>query len=96
MTSIPLLQFRIRIKYKVEVKGHLDETLKSATISQHLKIVIVKCETVNDKVLNILKFFGALNICKITTNFSYVYLSIYMYICFVYYHIYASNTTILS
>jgi hypothetical protein len=94
MTSIPLLQFRI--KYKVELKGHLDETLKSATISQHLKIVVVKCDIVDGKVLNILKFFGALNICKITTNFSYVYLSIYMYICFVYYHIYASNTTILS
>jgi hypothetical protein len=94
MTSIPLLQFRI--KYKVELKGHPDETLKSATISQHLKIVVVKCDIVDGKVLNILKFFGALNICKITTNFSYVYLSIYMYICFVYYHIYASNTTILS
>jgi hypothetical protein len=94
MTSIPLLQFRI--KYKVELKGHLDETLKSATISQHLKTVVVKCETVNEKVLNILKFFGALNICKITTNFSNVYLYIYICIYVSYITIYARNTTTLS
>jgi hypothetical protein len=65
------------VKYKAEVKGHLDETVKSTMISQHLKIVEVQCELVDQRVLKLLKFFGTLNICKTMANFSFVSLSMF-------------------
>ncbi|CAL4994591.1 unnamed protein product [Urochloa decumbens] len=52
-------------KYKVEVRGCLDEKVKSTMTSQHLKIVEVKCDIVNERFLNIVNFFGTLNICKL-------------------------------
>ena len=57
-----------RGKFKVQMKGHPDASAKSNKISQHLKIVEINCEDVNERFLNVLNFFGALNICKITIN----------------------------
>jgi hypothetical protein len=40
--------------------------------------VDVKCEIVDQDVFDIVKLFGTLNICKITTNYNFIYLSIYV------------------
>jgi hypothetical protein len=62
----------------MEMKGHRHATEESTKISQHLKIVKIKCETVNETVLNVLNFMGTLNICKITTNTGFAfYISIW-------------------
>jgi hypothetical protein len=58
--------------------GHRHATEESTMISQHLKIVQFKCETVNETLLSILNFMGTLNICKLITNTSFVfYISIW-------------------
>ncbi|OQU83117.1 hypothetical protein SORBI_3005G078600 [Sorghum bicolor] len=69
---------QVRCNYKMEMKGHLHATEDSTKISQHLKIVKIKCERVNETVLNVLNFMGTLNICKITTNAAFrFYISIW-------------------
>ena len=45
--------------------GSPDTMEKSNVISEHLKIVEVKCEVVDEKVLNVLKFLSKLSICKL-------------------------------
>lgn len=47
------------------MKGSPDPTERSNTISEHLKVVEVKCEVVDDRVLNVLKFLNKLGICKL-------------------------------
>jgi hypothetical protein len=42
-----------------------DPRERSAAMSEHLKIVEIKCEVVDDKVLDVLKFLGKLGICKL-------------------------------
>jgi len=36
---------------------------RSAAISEHLEIVEIKCEVVDDRVLKVMKFLCAFNIC---------------------------------
>ena len=55
-------------KHKVEIKLRVSSMKRSTAISEHLKIVEIKCEVVADRVLKIMKFLSALNICKITCN----------------------------
>ena len=47
------------------MKGSPDPKERSNAISEHLKVVEVKCEVVDDKVLNVLKFLNKLGICKL-------------------------------
>ena len=47
------------------MKGSPDPTERSNVISEHLKTVEVKCEVVDDEVLNVLKFLNKLGICKL-------------------------------
>ncbi|KAK3118513.1 hypothetical protein QOZ80_9BG0700610 [Eleusine coracana subsp. coracana] len=49
-------------KFKVKMRGILDPTERSAAISEHLKIVEVKCEVVDGRVLDVLKFLSKLGI----------------------------------
>ena len=55
-------------KHEVEIKGIYNAVERSAAISEHLKTVEVKCNSVDAEVLKILKFLGTLNICKPTAN----------------------------
>lgn len=41
---------------------------RSVTIPEHLKTIDIKCEVVNEKVVNVLKFLGTFNICKRTRS----------------------------
>ena len=52
-------------KSKVEMRGSPDTTERSNAISEHLKIVEVKCEVVDEKVLNVLEFLSKHSICKL-------------------------------
>ncbi|CAD6255031.1 unnamed protein product [Miscanthus lutarioriparius] len=56
-------------KYKIEMKGSLNLMELSAKISEHLNIVEVKCQDVDERVLKVLKFLSTINICKLTYNF---------------------------
>ena len=47
------------------MKGSPDTMERSNVISEHLKIVEVKCEVVDEKVLNVLEFLSKLGICKL-------------------------------
>ncbi|TVU26104.1 hypothetical protein EJB05_28636, partial [Eragrostis curvula] len=60
-------------KSKVEMKGVPDPTGKSAAMSEQLKIVEVKCEVVDDRVLDVLKFLDKLGIYtyRTTTTFQF-------------------------
>jgi len=40
-------------------------------ISEHLRIVEVKCDVVNDTFHNVLRFLDSLNICKLTGTCSF-------------------------
>jgi hypothetical protein len=41
---------------------------RSSAISEHLKIVVVKCGVVDERVIKILKFLSTFNIGKLTSN----------------------------
>ncbi|TVU16839.1 hypothetical protein EJB05_36994, partial [Eragrostis curvula] len=49
-------------KSKVQMKGIPDPTGRSAAMSEHLEIVEVNCEVVDDNVLDVLKFLSKLGI----------------------------------
>ncbi|XP_066340731.1 uncharacterized protein [Miscanthus floridulus] len=50
-------------KYKVEMKGSVNLMERPAKISEHLNIVEVKCQDVDERVLKVLKFLSTFNIC---------------------------------
>ncbi|CAN6380889.1 unnamed protein product [Urochloa humidicola] len=50
------------LKPKVAMKLRVSPTKRSAAISEHLKKVELKCEVVDNRVLNVLKFLSAFNI----------------------------------
>jgi hypothetical protein len=53
-----------------------------SAISEHLKIVQVKCNAVDEKILEVLKFLCALNIRKLTSDtFDALYLLKLAFIC---------------
>jgi len=49
--------------HKVEMKLRVSSMKRSAAISEHLEIVEIKCEVVDDRVLKVMKFLCAFNIC---------------------------------
>ncbi|TVU16815.1 hypothetical protein EJB05_36970, partial [Eragrostis curvula] len=54
--------------HNVEMKGGCSMFGPSATISEHLDIVEIKCEVVDEMVLKVLEFLSTFNICKLTCN----------------------------
>ncbi|KAL6868153.1 hypothetical protein ACP4OV_014998 [Aristida adscensionis] len=50
-------------KHKIEMKGSFNSMVRSAAISEHLKIVEINCEVVDDRVYRVLKFLCTFNIC---------------------------------
>jgi hypothetical protein len=53
--------------HKVEMKGCYSSTEKSSAISEHLNTVEIKCNVVDEKILEVMKFLKAFNIRKLTT-----------------------------
>ncbi|XP_066305870.1 F-box/LRR-repeat protein At3g59190-like isoform X2 [Miscanthus floridulus] len=51
-------------KYKIEMKGSFNLRERSAKISEHLSIVEVKCQDVDERVLKVLKFLPTINIYR--------------------------------
>ncbi|XP_039837298.1 uncharacterized protein LOC120697968 isoform X2 [Panicum virgatum] len=62
LKKLTLELFSQSYKYKVEMKGSFSLMERPATISEHLKIVEVKCQAVDDRVLKVLKFLCTFNI----------------------------------
>jgi oligoribonuclease (3'-5' exoribonuclease) len=59
--------------HKVEMKGSYSSTEKPTGISEHLKLVSVKYNVVDDRVLQLLKFMCTFNIRKLTGNSSHAF-----------------------
>uniref|UniRef100_A0A0E0F3H0 F-box domain-containing protein n=1 Tax=Oryza meridionalis TaxID=40149 RepID=A0A0E0F3H0_9ORYZ len=51
--------------YCVEIKGSYSRMERSSAISEHLKIVVVKCGVVDERVIKILKFLSTFNIATL-------------------------------
>uniref|UniRef100_A0ACD5Z9T3 Uncharacterized protein n=1 Tax=Avena sativa TaxID=4498 RepID=A0ACD5Z9T3_AVESA len=49
--------------HRVEMKGHYCSMERPPAISEHLNIVEVKCNVVDERILKVLKFLSAFNIC---------------------------------
>ncbi|KAF8711280.1 hypothetical protein HU200_029301 [Digitaria exilis] len=60
--------FSKRLKPKVEMKLRVGPTKRSGAISKHLKKVELKCDVVDVRVLKVLQFLSAFNICKLTCS----------------------------
>jgi hypothetical protein len=56
------------------MKGRYSSMEGPFAISEHLKIVEVKCSVVDDRILKVLKFLSAFNICKITITLSMLHI----------------------
>jgi len=54
--------------HKVEIKLRISSIKRPTVISEHLRIVVIKCEVVDNRVLKLIKFLSAFNICKIPCN----------------------------
>ena len=52
----------------MEMKGSYIPAQKTDAISEHLKIVVVKCDVVDNKVYRVLKLLSTFNIRKLTSN----------------------------
>ncbi|TVU26426.1 hypothetical protein EJB05_28973, partial [Eragrostis curvula] len=50
--------------HKMEMKGTISSTKRSSAISEHLKIVEIKCKLVDRRVSKVLKFLRTFNISK--------------------------------
>ncbi|KAF2909961.1 hypothetical protein DAI22_11g065500 [Oryza sativa Japonica Group] len=68
LEKLTLQLFSMGPKHKVEMKGSRHPSGVSAAMLKYLEIVEVKCEVVDESVLDVLKFLSSLNICKITTG----------------------------
>ncbi|WVZ53789.1 hypothetical protein U9M48_004684 [Paspalum notatum var. saurae] len=68
LEKLTLELFSMGPKFKVEMKGSFNLMERSDKISEHLSIVEVKCQDVDERVLKVLKFLGTLSMCKLTCN----------------------------
>jgi hypothetical protein len=50
------------------MKGSYSSMERPSAISEHLNIVEVKCNVIDEKILKVLKFLTAFNIRKLTNN----------------------------
>lgn len=57
----------------MEMNGSFGMMDRPAEIPEHLNIVEVKCEEVNENVSKVLKFLCAFNLRKLTKNCSYTF-----------------------
>ena len=55
--------------YEVGMKGSINQMDQSAKISEYLNIVKIKCQIVDESVLNVLELLCTFGICKLTCNF---------------------------
>ncbi|XP_044954794.1 FBD-associated F-box protein At4g10400-like, partial [Hordeum vulgare subsp. vulgare] len=62
LEELTLVNFRKGQNPKVEMKGSYSSMKRSPAISEHLKIVEVKCNVVDEKILKVLRFLSAFNI----------------------------------
>ncbi|CAN6340594.1 unnamed protein product [Urochloa humidicola] len=65
LENLTLQQFCMGPKSKVYIKGSPDPTKRSTAISEHLKIVEIKCEVLDEEIQNVLEFLSKLNISKL-------------------------------
>lgn len=56
-------------KSEIKMKGSPDPKKGSPTLSEHLKLVEIKCDLVDERVLNVLKFLKTFNICKLNHHY---------------------------
>ena len=64
------------------MKGSYSSTERSSAISEHLNIVEVKCNVVDEKILKVLRFMSAFNIRKLTSDtFQSIYILKLAFIC---------------
>ncbi|CAN6380903.1 unnamed protein product [Urochloa humidicola] len=63
LEELCLLLFSKGPKHNVEIKGSFNPKELPPTISEHLKRVGVKCERVDESVVEVLRFLSKLNIC---------------------------------
>jgi hypothetical protein len=52
----------------MEMKGNYIPVQETTAISEHLKIIVVKCDVVDEKVYKVLKLLSTCNIRKLTRN----------------------------
>jgi len=52
----------------MEMKGNYISVQETTAISEHLKIIVVKCDVVDEKVYKVLKLLSTFNIRKLTSN----------------------------
>ena len=64
--------------HKVELKGSYISTERSTAISDHLKLISVKYNVVDDRILQLLKFLCTYNIGKLTGNTSHAFIILYI------------------
>lgn len=50
------------------MKGSYIQTKKSSAISEHLKIVAIQCDDIDDQVIKVLKLLSTFSIRKLTGN----------------------------
>ncbi|KAM0913679.1 hypothetical protein ACQ4PT_012023 [Festuca glaucescens] len=62
MTRCEIYAAMLGPNHKVEIKGCYSSTEKSSAISEHLNIVEIKCNVVDEKILKVMKFLKAFNI----------------------------------
>ncbi|TVU16819.1 hypothetical protein EJB05_36974, partial [Eragrostis curvula] len=52
--------------HKIEMKGSFSSMERSSAVSEHLEEVIIKCDVVDERILEVLKFLCAFNIQRLT------------------------------
>lgn len=68
MIMVKLFVYSRDLNIKLEMNGSRYQSDVSAAVLEHLKIVEIKCEVVDERVHEVLKFLSTLNICKITAG----------------------------
>ena len=58
----------------MEMKGNYISVQETTAISEHLKIIVVKCDVVDEKVYKVLKLLSTFNIRKLTSSTISVFL----------------------
>jgi hypothetical protein len=59
----------------LRIEGSWNPPETAAAISGHLKIVEVKCEVIDDKVIKVMKFMSSFYISKLTGNILILFIS---------------------
>ncbi|KAM0833108.1 hypothetical protein ACQ4PT_064471 [Festuca glaucescens] len=68
LEKLTLQLFSMGPNHKVVMKGSYSSMERPSAISEHLNMVEVKCNVVDERILKVLKFLTAFNIRKLTIN----------------------------